>query len=130
MSAGAFLSLRPADLHSQMIQRDVQYFRPSRTYLCRQLRTYVVPRNKANLSVSENCVFWRQPYFIFEQRNRNSTTGRKHFSNRNSATFKEMLLRNRNSAILQSQFFPKAATSSLQLETLTSAIFGIFLAVE
>jgi hypothetical protein len=35
-------------------------------------------------------------------------------------------LRNRNSAIPQSQFFPKSATSSPQLETFTSAIFGIF----
>jgi hypothetical protein len=41
-----------------------------------------------------------------------------------------MLFRNRNSAIPQSQFFPKSATSSPQLETFTSAIFGIFYAVE
>jgi hypothetical protein len=39
---------------------------------------------------------------FFSVRNRNSATGRKHFRNRNSATFKEMLLRNRNSAIPQS----------------------------
>jgi hypothetical protein len=38
--------------------------------------------------------------------------------------------RNRNSAIPQPQFFPKSATSSPQLESYTSAIFGIFLAVE
>ncbi len=44
--------------------------------------------------------------------------------------FKEMLLRNRNSAIPQSQFFLMSATSSLQLESFISAIFGIFLAVE
>jgi hypothetical protein len=56
-----------------------------------------------------------------------------------SQLFKEMLLRNRNSAIPQSQFFLKpqlqvrnfkSATSSLQLERFISAIFGIFLAVE
>jgi hypothetical protein len=41
-----------------------------------------------------------------------------------------MLLPNRNSAISQSQFFLKSATSSLQLESFNSAIFGIFLAVE
>jgi hypothetical protein len=41
--------------------------------------------------------------------------------------FKEMLLRNRNSAIPQSQFFLKSSTSNLQLESFTSAIFGIFL---
>jgi hypothetical protein len=44
--------------------------------------------------------------------------------------FKEMLLRNRNSAISQSQFFLMSATSSPQLENFISAIFGIFLAVE
>jgi hypothetical protein len=44
--------------------------------------------------------------------------------------FIEMLLRNRNSAISQSQFFLKPATSSPQLESFTSAIFGIFLALE
>jgi hypothetical protein len=44
--------------------------------------------------------------------------------------FKEMLLRNRNSAIPQSQFLLKSATSSPQLENFNSAIFGIFLAVE
>jgi hypothetical protein len=38
--------------------------------------------------------------------------------------FKEMLLRNCNSAIPQSQFFLKSATSSPQLESFTSAIFG------
>jgi hypothetical protein len=43
--------------------------------------------------------------------------------------FKEMLLRNLNSAIPQSQFFLKSATSSPQLESFNSAIFGIFLAV-
>ncbi len=43
---------------------------------------------------------------------------------------KEMLLRNRNSAIPQSQFYLKSATSSPQLESFNSAIFGIFLAVE
>jgi hypothetical protein len=42
--------------------------------------------------------------------------------------FKEMLLRNRNSAIPQLQFFLKPAMSSPQLESFTSAIFGIFLA--
>jgi hypothetical protein len=41
-----------------------------------------------------------------------------------------MLLRNRNSAIPQLPFFLKSATSSPQLERFTSAIFGIFLAVE
>jgi hypothetical protein len=44
--------------------------------------------------------------------------------------FKEMLLRNRNSAIQQSQFFLKSATSSPQLESFNSAIFGTFLAME
>jgi hypothetical protein len=38
--------------------------------------------------------------------------------------FKEMLLRNRNSAIPQSQFFLKSATC------FNSAIFGIFFAME
>jgi hypothetical protein len=42
----------------------------------------------------------------------------------------EMLLCNRNSAIPQSQFFLKSATSNPQLESFHSAIFGIFLAVE
>jgi hypothetical protein len=43
-----------------------------------------------------------------------------------------MLLRNRNSATAtpQSQYFLKSTTSNLQLESFTSAIFGIFLAVE
>ncbi len=41
-----------------------------------------------------------------------------------------MLLRNRNSAIPQSQFFMKSATSSPQLESFNSAIFGTFSAVE
>jgi hypothetical protein len=44
--------------------------------------------------------------------------------------FKEMLLCNRNSTIPQLQYFLKSATSSPQLESLTSAIFGMFLAVE
>ncbi len=43
---------------------------------------------------------------------------------------KEMLLRNRNSAIPQSQFFLISTTSSPQLESFISTIFGIFLAVE
>ncbi len=51
---------------------------------------------------------------FFGVRNRNSATWRKHFRNRNSATFNEMLLRNRNSAIPQSQFFLKSATWELQ----------------
>jgi hypothetical protein len=42
--------------------------------------------------------------------------------------FKEMLLRNRTSAIPQSQFFLKSATSGPQFESLTSAFFGRFLA--
>jgi hypothetical protein len=50
--------------------------------------------------------------------------------NRNSATFKGMLLHNRNSAIPQSQFFLKSATSNPQLESFTSTISGIFLATE
>jgi hypothetical protein len=41
-----------------------------------------------------------------------------------------MFLRNRNSAIPQSQFFQKSATSSPQLESFNTAIFGTFLAVE
>jgi hypothetical protein len=41
-----------------------------------------------------------------------------------------MLLRNRNSAIPQSQFLLESATSSPQLESFTSAIFGAFLAVK
>jgi hypothetical protein len=41
-----------------------------------------------------------------------------------------ILLRNRNSAIPQSQFFLKSATSIPQLESFNSAIFGTFLAVE
>jgi hypothetical protein len=44
--------------------------------------------------------------------------------------FKEILLRNRNSAIPQSQFFLMSATSSPQLESFISATFVIFLAVE
>jgi hypothetical protein len=44
--------------------------------------------------------------------------------------FKEMLLRNRNTAIPQSEFFLKSATSSPQLESFNSVIFGIFSAVE
>jgi hypothetical protein len=44
--------------------------------------------------------------------------------------FKEMLLRNRNSVIPQSQFFPKSATSSPQPGSFNSANFGTFLAVE
>jgi hypothetical protein len=44
--------------------------------------------------------------------------------------FKEMLLRNCNSAIPQSQFFLMFATSGPQLESFISAIFGIFLAME
>jgi hypothetical protein len=44
--------------------------------------------------------------------------------------FKEMLLCNRNSAIPQLQFFLKPETSSPQLESFTSAICGIFLALE
>ncbi len=49
-----------------------------------------------------------------------------------SQLFKKMLLRNRNrnSAIPQLQFFLKPATSSPQLENFTSAIFGMFLALE
>jgi hypothetical protein len=47
-----------------------------------------------------------------------------------SATFKEMLLRNRNSAIPQSQFFLESATSSPQLESFTSTIFGTFFALK
>jgi hypothetical protein len=64
---------------------------------------------------------------FFRVRNRNSATYRKHFHNRNSATFKEMLLRNRNSAIT---IFLKSATSNPQLESFNSAIFGTFLVVE
>jgi hypothetical protein len=41
-----------------------------------------------------------------------------------------MLFRNRNSAIPQSQFFQKSATSSPQLESFNSEIFGTFSAVE
>jgi hypothetical protein len=52
---------------------------------------------------------WARATFFWD-RNRNSATRRKHFRNRNSATFKEMLLRNRNSAIPQSQFFLESAT--------------------
>ncbi len=44
--------------------------------------------------------------------------------------FKEMLFRNRNSQIPQSQFFLMSATSSMQLESFISTIFGIFLAME
>jgi hypothetical protein len=44
--------------------------------------------------------------------------------------FKAMLLRNRNSAIPQSQFFLMSATSNPQLESFISAIFGILLTVE
>ncbi len=47
---------------------------------------------------------WARATFFWVP-NRNSATRRKHFRNHNSATFKEMLLRNRNSAIPQSQFF-------------------------
>ena len=44
--------------------------------------------------------------------------------------FEEMLLRNRNSAIPQSQFFLMSATSSPQLESFISAIFGTFWAAK
>jgi hypothetical protein len=44
--------------------------------------------------------------------------------------FKEMLLRNCNSAIPQSQFFLMFATSSPQLESFISAIFGTFWTVK
>jgi hypothetical protein len=44
--------------------------------------------------------------------------------------FKAMLLRNRNFTIPQSQFFLISATSCPQLESFSSAIFGILLAVE
>ncbi len=44
--------------------------------------------------------------------------------------FKEILLRNCNSTIPQSQFFLMSATSSPQVKSFISAIFGIFLAVE
>ncbi len=47
---------------------------------------------------------WARATF-FWVRNRNSATCRKHLRNRNSATFQRMSLRNRNSAIPQSQFF-------------------------
>jgi hypothetical protein len=43
--------------------------------------------------------------------------------------FKEMLLRNCNSAIPQSQFSLKSATLNPQFESFTSAIFGILLAM-
>ncbi len=84
-----------------------------------------------------------EPYFLFSVLlaevgtrdffwvcNRNFATWRKHFRHRNSATFLEMLLRKCNSAIPQSQFFLKSATLNPQLESFTSAIFGIFLARE
>jgi hypothetical protein len=60
-------------------------------------------------------------------RNRNSAIPQPQL--RNSATATPQF-RNRNSAILQSQFFLKPATSSPQLESFTTAIFGIFLALE
>ncbi len=63
--------------------------------------------------------------FFFWVRNRNSATWRRHFHNRNSANFKEMLLRKCNSAIPQSQCFLKSATLNPQLESFTSAIFGL-----
>jgi hypothetical protein len=44
--------------------------------------------------------------------------------------FKHMLLRNRNSAIPQLQFFLKSATSSPQFGSFNSAFFGIVLDVE
>ncbi len=44
--------------------------------------------------------------------------------------FKDMLLRNRNSAIPQLQFFLKSATSSPQLRSFNSAFFDIVLDVE
>jgi hypothetical protein len=44
--------------------------------------------------------------------------------------FKDMLLRNRNSAIPQSQFFLKSATSSPQLRSFNSTFFGIAMDVE
>ncbi len=72
---------------------------------------------------------WARATF-FWVRNHNSATWRKNIRNRNSATFKEMLLRNRNSATPQSQFFLKSTTSSPQLESFNSAIFGTFSAVE
>ncbi len=65
---------------------------------------------------------------FFGVRNRNSATLRRHFRNRIPQLFSELLLRNRNSAMPQSQFFLKSATLSSQPETFTSAIFGRFLA--
>jgi hypothetical protein len=50
------------------------------------------------------------------------------FANAIPQLFKDMLLRNRNSAI--TIFFMKSATSNLQLESFTSAIFGIFFTME
>jgi hypothetical protein len=44
--------------------------------------------------------------------------------------FKEMFLHNRNSAFPQSQIFLMSATSSPQLESFISAIFGILMAME
>jgi hypothetical protein len=44
--------------------------------------------------------------------------------------FRAMLLRNRNSAIPQSQFFLMSATSNPQLESFISAIFDILLTME
>jgi hypothetical protein len=46
------------------------------------------------------------------------------------AALPQSQFRNRNRAIRQPQFFLKSATSSPQLESFTSATFGIFLAVE
>jgi hypothetical protein len=66
---------------------------------------------------------WARATF-FRVRNRNSATRRKHFSNRNSATFKRMSLRNRNSAIPQSQFFLKSATQELYFRNFRQ-IFGV-----
>jgi hypothetical protein len=77
------------------------------------------------------CLYQRWARATFFRVNyRNSATWRKNFCNRNSATFKQMMLRNHNSAIPQSQFFLKSATSSPQLEGFTSAISDIFLAAE
>jgi hypothetical protein len=67
-----------------------------------------------------------QPQF----RNLKEAIPQLQFRNCNSATFKEMLLRNRNTAIPQSQFFFKSTTLNPQVESFTSAIFGIFLAKE
>ncbi len=68
------------------------------------------PSTHVRMTNLPSCQRWASATYFWVC-NCNSATRTKHFRNRNSATLKEMLLRNRNSAIPQSQFFFESATS-------------------